>query len=943
MKTHLQAATLRHHVGSGIRSSTTRGARLSVLTALAIIVGSTIGQAVQPVTLNWLDGRPPATPQSVSWGVPWPRGTVQKTDSFVLKTADGKVVPAQTWPMAYWPDGSIMWSGQSIAANPDMAGPLQLAVGATPDPAMKVICTQDDKAITIDTGAIRVRLPKQGANLVESISIGDRKIAQDGRLICRLEDRSNFEATRTVREEEFTSRIKTVTLEQSGPVRAVVKIEGDHKSNSSDRAWLPFVVRLYFNAGMDSIRIVHSFVFDSDGQKDFIKGLALSFSVPLREEVINRHVRFGGDEGMWAEPVKPMVGRRIITDSADNPVFPAQVAGQRVPNADQYVPRQQQYLREIADWDDYKLTQGNAHGFVIEKRTQAKSSWLHVTEGKRAMGIAFLGDVTGGIAVDVEKFWQKNPAAFEIHGATSPLGELRVWLWAPDAPAMDMRHYDIKGHGLDMAYEDWKEGWDSPLGVANTTELTLWARSSVPANADLVKMAKAGAEPALLVCTPQYYHDQRAFGFWSLPDRSNAIRRSLEDQLETAIDFYRDEVEQRSWFGFWDYGDMGRMYDEIRHEWRYDIGGQGWNNTELLPDYWLWYGFLRSGRADLFRLAEAMTRNTSEVDVHHLGRFAPLGSRHNVNHWGDGAKQPRISQAGLKRFYYFLSTDDRIGDLMREQLPADATYAEVKRTDPIHPDNRGKFTTASFGTDWAGYCCNWLTEYERTLDPQWLNKIKVGMDTQLALADKPGQLLGAGAYDPATGKFMGRAERFLDAGAAPGAATPPPARTGTQGPAPAQGPRRGGAGGARGEADVGGATGFDLLFGTVEIMSEMELVVDHPKYWEAWHYYAAHTPGNPMAYAAYVTKNADLGRQAAQTLIEDAKHHEIRPGQFGVTFDVKPHLVPAPDVPSPLWEFPGRPEGGPDGRHFGTLVESLDWAGEYLPNDPPPAAPAEKH
>ena len=28
---------------------------------------------------------------------------------------------------------------------------------------------------------------------------------------------------------------------------------------------------------------------------------------------------------------------------------------------------------------------------------------------------------------------------------------------------------------------------------------------------------------------------------------------------------------------------MGRMYDEIRHEWRYDIGGQAWNNTELLP------------------------------------------------------------------------------------------------------------------------------------------------------------------------------------------------------------------------------------------------------------------------------------------------------------------------------------------------------------------------
>ena len=375
--------------------------------ALAALVSS--AHAADTVTLNWLDGQAPATPQSVSWGVPWPKGQVQKTDALVLKTANGKAIAMQSWPMAYWPDGSLMWSGQSITATSGLVGPLQLAVGTAVEPSAKIACTQDNQAITIDTGAIRVRLPKQGANLVESISIGDRTVAQNGKLVCLLEDRSAYETAKTTHEEEFISRIKAVTLEQAGPVRAVVKIEGDHKSTTSDRAWLPFVVRLYFNAGLDSIRIVHSFVFDSDGQKDFIKGLAISFAVPLREEVINRHVRFGGDEGMWAEPVKPLVGRREIGFGGERTVFPAQVTGKRVPNADKYGAREQQYVHDIADWDDYKLTQGNANGFVIEKRTQVKSSWLHVTEGKRALGLAFLGDVTGGLAVDVKKFWQKNP------------------------------------------------------------------------------------------------------------------------------------------------------------------------------------------------------------------------------------------------------------------------------------------------------------------------------------------------------------------------------------------------------------------------------------------------------------------------------------------------------------------------------------------------------
>ena len=325
---------------SRFQSTTARLTLPLVLLLLAGFVRPSAAQPAQPVKLDWLDGKPPAVQQGVSWGVPWPKGQVRKNDAFVLKAADGKPIPAQSWPMAFWPDGSIMWSGHSIAATPDMAGPLQIAVGAAADPAVKIVCAQDGQAITIDTGAIRVRLPRQGSNLIESISIGDRKIAQDGKLVCELEDRSNFEATRTTRQEEFISRIKTVTLEQQGPIRAVVKIEGDHKSTSSDRAWLPFVVRLYFSAGLDSIRLVHSFVFDSDGQKDFIKGLAISFSVPLREEVINRHVRFGGDDGMWAEPVEPLVGRRIITYGSQGQIFPAQLAGQRIPNANQYAPAQ---------------------------------------------------------------------------------------------------------------------------------------------------------------------------------------------------------------------------------------------------------------------------------------------------------------------------------------------------------------------------------------------------------------------------------------------------------------------------------------------------------------------------------------------------------------------------------------------------------------------------
>ena len=64
-------------------------------------------------------------------------------------------------------------------------------------------------------------------------------------------------------------------------------------------------------------------------------------------------------------------------------------------------------------------------------------------------------------------------------------------------------------------------------------------------------------------------------------------------------------------------------------------------------------------------------RHTTEVDTYHLGRFAGLGTRHNVQHWGCSAKQVRISTAVYRRIYYYLTADERTGDVMRELLDAD--------------------------------------------------------------------------------------------------------------------------------------------------------------------------------------------------------------------------------------------------------------------------------
>ncbi|MEO6003484.1 MAG: hypothetical protein ABIZ04_22970 [Opitutus sp.] len=741
-------------------------------TALALCsllsAGNVCAQTVPAasVPLNWLDGHPAPVNVGVSFGVPWSRGTVAKAQAFTLTAADGKTLPVQTWPLAYWPDGSLKWSGFATVAGPAQTGEFKLAPAASgaaasaTGPGLKV--QRSDTTFEIDTGRVKIRIPKHGSAFIDSITVDGREVARAGRLICVVQQGPDGAIDDTPTRELFGTRVDQVTLEQTGPVRAVVKIEGRHLGTKTHRAWLPFTVRLYFYAGQESIRLVHSIVFDGDDDRDFIRGLGLVFGVPLREQVQNRHVRFSGEDGgLWSEPIQPMIGRggRFVAEpngTAD--VYPHQIDGVRVPNREEVTPRSQGWLADWAVWDGFKLVQPNSDGFTIVKRTNAASAWIAAGAGRRGSGLVFAGDVSGGLAVSLKNFWQSYPASLEVQKMSTGEAELTVWLWSPDAPAMDLRHYDTKAHGLEAVYEDVQPGFSTATGVGRTSELMLFPTAAVPTKADTVKMAAVGAAPPLLVSTPSYLHAAEAFGHWGLRDTSTPVKAAIEQQLATTLEFYLTQPDQHNWYGFWDFGDVMHSYDDERHTWRYDLGGMAWANSELGPDMWLWYSFLRTGRADVFRMAEAMTRHTGEVDCYHLGRFAGLGSRHNVRHWGCGAKEARISQASYRRFYYYLTTDERVGDVMHEMVNADFKTVEfdpMRLAQPItEAEKKTAPTRVRLGPDWFAFLGNWMTEWERTGDTRWRDKILSGVESlnAMPLGLRTGKNLVFG-YDPATGKL----------------------------------------------------------------------------------------------------------------------------------------------------------------------------------------------
>ncbi|QPI43220.1 MULTISPECIES: Tat pathway signal sequence domain protein [Pectobacterium] len=719
------------------------------------------GESAPQVNLRWLDGKRPRAFTGVTWGVPWPQGAVRNDSGFQLHDAQQHAYDLQSWPLARWPDGSIKWSAHALGGDtPPEDGLTLRPIPAKDGSTGSAMVREHEHGWTVETDRIRYEIPRSGTRLISEVWRNNRLALTNGRLVLRMQRGAETESTLTL--DAYQGVIDTVAVEQNGAQRTVIALRGTHHAPQQGVTRIPFIIRLYSYANTDSLRVLHTLIYDNDDDLVSLKGLGLAFDVPLQGELHDRYVRFVSDQGgLFREAVRGLSGLRRDPGSA---VIAAQLAGQATPPIADFSPEVGKRLDYIPAFGSYRLTQHHPDGFQIHKRTAAGQGWLLSATGERAAGVGYLGTPTGGVAFGIRHFWQSYPACLEIDNAHTDVATVTLWLWSPWAEPMDMRFYhdglgqdthDKQREGLAITYEDYEPGFGSAVGVARTSELFIDVLPATPDAEDLVNRARRMQQPPLLVADAQDLHRAQAFGsMWAPSSATTPARIRLEKQLDAYFDVYQQEVEQRKWYGFWDFGDVMHTYDSDRHVWRYDVGGYAWDNSELSTDLWLWYYFLHSGRAEAFRLAEAMTRHTGEVDVHHLGRFSPLGSRHNVRHWGDSAKQLRISTVANRRFLYYLTADERIGELMDEQVEALRTLSAVlpgRKIGQTHPDNPNHISLG-FGTDWGAVAAAWLTAWERHSDPSMRERLLNSMQT---LASQPhGLFTGSAAIDPDTGRFL---------------------------------------------------------------------------------------------------------------------------------------------------------------------------------------------
>ena len=574
-------------------------------------------------------------------GVPVPPSRLRAGGWFDLRTPRGTYQVEGT-PAASWPDGSVKWLHLcgSVDLDGGRANRASLRVADRPSPVRGLRAVQRRDGIEVKHGPLRVVVRPDACHLL-NVRRGRRQLSTGPGLSASMA----FLDPRTGRRREFSFQPDRDGL--SVAVRTANRLVLRLAGKLRDRRGRPGAELVFFIEILrqsPELRLQPVWIYLGEPNRDLVASLTVTYHRPPC--VRDARYGFADEKGAYWDVVQRIRG----DDRGGNG------------------PR----------WPAARQVQAGSGFYRTEKATDPdKASWLKVVEGRRGQGWCHLADRNFGVTAAMRYYWQEYPHSLAVD---TDRGTLQFGL-VPPGGTLDLRRYSPVLHGP-AVYETGRAGalFNARLhgarGIGKAHELLL--RFHDPEDDDIARSALFFLHPARPLATPTHTARSRVLGAIAPARRRNPVDRVMAG----LADFLVAEREVRGWYGLMDFGDVMISFYSDLDRWASDDGGYAWANTESLPDYGLWIAALRAGRADWLEAAVEMSRHNRDVDCYHRGVLRGLGSRHNVNHWGDADKEWRVSMPLARRLHYYITADPWTAEHIIDTVEV---YRRYRRTISVAP------------------------------------------------------------------------------------------------------------------------------------------------------------------------------------------------------------------------------------------------------------------
>ncbi|MFA5668124.1 MAG: hypothetical protein WC967_02695 [Balneolaceae bacterium] len=651
---------------------------LLVVGLLGILIGcgNSGTSTLVPITV---ENNTPGTPQV--FGIPIPKGELFSPDHVRVLSSSGKEIPSQITKVSTWApaDNSLKWIWVFFFTEEGTDYKVEygnsITNGRNYDQVLTVRNNQRETGeVEVDTGPLRFMVKKgegggffnapAGSGFLDKVELDiDGNGFDESDVIATGEPgRSSFLDLLDDAGLDRSKAVVTRTLKElgSGPLHAIIRVEGDYHYNRKDNNSAPFVTRIHAYAGKSFIKVQHTFVYTGepdhhkkqDGEyaviatkngklidesvlskdpgftkpNDRIAALGLSLNYNMAKEKTITTAYYDGK--WWNED-----GSKVV----QSPLKGNASVLQTGPNPSQIPPLANSSPDERLDG---VFTSTVSVGGSKDINAERAPGWLDISDNK------------WGVTVGFKSFFEEYPKEIKVDDEAN---KLTAYIWTPSVEPLSFAKKDNKNDSGMIA--------NFAQGVAKTTEM-VFSFHKKSTNEQIEKTALSFMKAPVTHAEPEWYTKSEAFGkMMARTDKYATYERGLDYKFK----WMKFNQSWEPWYGMLNYGDNLTYY--------YNYNWSQWTNNEPGNDYMWWLQYIRTGNPKFHRMAQAASMHTMDVD--------------NI-HWP-------------KDYHYIGGENESILAFQAEELPKGSPYVGMGRR---HADQH--FTSLLSAHVWVP---GWISSY----------------------------------------------------------------------------------------------------------------------------------------------------------------------------------------------------------------------------------------
>ncbi len=489
--------------------------------------------------------------EPLTFGVPLPKAFAREDAQFCLTTAGGRPRAVQSRALDRWSDGSVRWLLVDAQADvdPQLDAVLDLtAPSSAPEtPPGRLNVLEDAGGVQVDTGKTRFVIRPGGRFPFESVESGHAPLLEDAGLFVTNAQGAVARAS-----------LDRVELEESGPLRAVVRLSGTALTGVGRALYV--TARLHFYAGLPTVRVLLTLTNPERAQHPGgFWDLGDPGSVLFRDASLLLRLAGSGDLALQytAEPGAPW------EDAAQPFELYQDSSGGEHWQSTNHLNREH---RVPVTFRGYRVRAGNRSA-----------------DGLRATPSVMLSHADRSVGVCVPAFWQNFPKAIEVTGTSLAV---RVF------PGQFGDLHELQG-GEQRTHECFLTFGPDPVTAAPLE----WCRDRSIVSVDPEWCRRSGAVRLLAPLEPE--HAALVQSAVEGPDR---------------FELKREVIDQYGWRHF---GELYGDHEAVRQKDPPLVSHYN-NQYDTIGGFAL--QFLRTGDERWWRAMNEMASHVTDIDVYHTNR-----------------------------------------------------------------------------------------------------------------------------------------------------------------------------------------------------------------------------------------------------------------------------------------------------------------------------------